>query len=198
MAISNGYTTLAEAKTLVGVTASTHEADLERAIEAASRRIDGWCGRYFYQDASTSAREYTPDHPTVLVVDDISTTTGLTVYEETVFGTWGQLWTSGDWTGNYGYRLEPDDLPHWRIVALSGEWQQTRFSVQVTAKWGFAAVPTDVEQACLLLATRLYKRKDTPFGILQNPAAGQSTLPPMDPDVKQLLSKWVNVARVSV
>src|SRR3990167_6996553 len=126
MAITSGYATLAEIKALVGVTAATHEADLERAVEAASRRIDGWCGRYFYQDASTSAREYTPDDDLVLAGDDISTATGLTVYPETVFGTWGQLWTKDDWTGDYGFRCEPDDAPFWRLIALSGSWQMTR------------------------------------------------------------------------
>jgi len=189
MSISNGYGSLAEMRVLLGSgTATTHDADIERAVEAASRRIDAWCGRRFYQDASTSARTYTPEHPQILMVDDISTLTGLTVAEETVFGTWGQAWTKDDWTGSYGFRVEPTDLPHWRLVALAGEWPQSRFSVQVTAKWGFATVPTDIEQACYLLATRIYKRKDTPFGILDNPTAGGIPLPSVDPDVRSLLA----------
>ena len=196
MAIVNGYASLAEAKVLLAVTASTHEADIERAIETASRRIDKWCGRQFYQDSSVTARQYTPKDAQILITDDISTATGLLVASETVFGTWGKSWTKDDWTGSYGFRLQPQEgAPWWRLEALSGTWPETRLSVQVSAKWGYAAVPTDIEAACLILATRLYERKDTPFGILDNPVSAGIPLPPMDPDVKQLLAGHVKMTR---
>ena len=199
MAITNGYTTLASAKTLLGVTLTTHEADLERAIEAASRTIDQVAGRRFYADGSATARIYTPDHPKTLFVDDISTTTGLVVASETTYGTWGQSWTINDWTGSYGFRVEPADYgaPYWRLEALSGVWPETRHSVSVTATWGYPSVPTEIAQACLLLATRYYKRKDTPFGLLDNPNAGATALPKTDPDVYGLVMRHRRYADTS-
>src|SRR3990167_2874275 len=197
MAISNGYLSQAALKTALGLTATTHDADVDRAVEAASRQIDRYCGRRFYADGAATAKYYTPDHPIILIVDEISTTTGLTVYQETVFGTWGQVWTRDDYTGNYGYRLQPDAAPYWRLEALAGEWQQTRLAVKVTANWGIATVPTEVAAACLLLATRLYKRKDTPFGILDNPNSGGIPLPRLDPDVRELLAGQVKYGQLS-
>ena len=196
MSITNGYLTQAALKTALTITATTHDADVDRAIEAASRQIDRWCGRRFYADSTATAKYYTPDHPIILIVDDISSTTSLTVYQETVFGTWGQAWTQDDYTGNYGYRLQPDAAPYWRVEALAGEWQQTRLAVKVTAKWG-GSTPTEVAEACLLLATRIYKRKDTPFGILDNPTSGGIPLPRLDPDVRELLAGQVKYGRVS-
>ena len=38
-------------------------------------------------------------------------------------------------------------------------------NVQVTAKWGWAAVPTDVKNACRRLAQMRYKSKNAPFGV---------------------------------
>ena len=52
---------------------------LDDAINAASRQIDAFCGRYFYADGSASARKFFTDDLYRLKVDDISTTTGLVV-----------------------------------------------------------------------------------------------------------------------
>ena len=40
-----------------------------------------------------------------------------------------------------------------------------RGRLQVTAKWGWAAVPSVVTEACRILSTDLWKRKHAPFGI---------------------------------
>lgn len=42
MAVTHGYLTLEAFKTALGGTGSARDADLERAIEAASRQIDRW------------------------------------------------------------------------------------------------------------------------------------------------------------
>jgi hypothetical protein len=35
----------------------------------------------------------------------------------------------------------------------------------VTAKWGWAAVPDDVEQACRILVARFFKVREAPLGV---------------------------------
>jgi phage gp36-like protein len=54
MAIVNGYAQLEDLKALLRIPASdtVDDAQLSRAIEAASRRIDGVCDRIFYQEAN--------------------------------------------------------------------------------------------------------------------------------------------------
>ena len=52
---------------------------IEQAIEAASREIDAYCGRRFWQDGTATARTYYADTPRIACVDDIATTTGLVV-----------------------------------------------------------------------------------------------------------------------
>ena len=52
MAITNGYITLAQLKTYLGLSGSGQDDNLENAVEAASREIDAYCGRFFYQTSS--------------------------------------------------------------------------------------------------------------------------------------------------
>ena len=49
MAITNGYCTLAQLKTYLGLSGSGQDDNLESAVDSASREIDAICGRFFYQ-----------------------------------------------------------------------------------------------------------------------------------------------------
>ena len=60
----------------------------------------------------------------------------------------------------------------------------------MTALWGWAAVPLPVVEACLVLASRYYKRKDTPFGVMGTTETGFVDLPKVDPDVAALLAPY--------
>ena len=55
MAITNGYCTLAEVKAALRLSDSVDDTLLENAIEGASRRVDGYCGTFFYQTSSVLA-----------------------------------------------------------------------------------------------------------------------------------------------
>jgi hypothetical protein len=37
--------------------------------------------------------------------------------------------------------------------------------LQVTARWGWTAVPAAVKQACLILASETFRLKGAPFGV---------------------------------
>ena len=200
MAITNGYTTLNEFKAYLFPSAnygSAEDAQMEGAIEAASRIIDNFTNRRFFLDASVSERVYYSDTPIRCTVDDFSTTTGLIIKVDTGDnGTFDQTWASTE------YILEPlnatvggvTDQPYNTIIATIPKLFPVtgrRPRIEVTAKWGWAAAPHSIEQACLIQASRLYRRAQTPEGFAAGEGFGAirvSTL--IDPDVKMLISPF--------
>ena len=175
MTITNGYTTNALLKGELGipVTNTEHDTKLDAAVSAASRQIDGHCGRRFWQDGSVVAREFYADSPVDCMVDDISTTTGLIVKVDT--GDDGTFATTLTITTHF--LLLPlnvaDRVPVWPYTSLRlvntdaaafPSWSSGRPGVQVTAKFGWPAVPDDVAKACLIQASQLFKASDAVFG----------------------------------
>jgi len=199
MAITNGYASLTAFKARVGISAGgAHDDDAERAIEAASRAADRWCGRRFYADTAATARYYTAllEQVTHLPVDDISTTVGLLVATDDNWdGVYENAWTLNARTGSYGFMVEPTNAavagrPYTRLHAVVGSWPTVEQGVSVTAKWGWPAIPKEVEEATLIIAARYYKRKDTPYGMMGTEETGFVTLPRMDPDAQALLAPY--------
>ena len=174
MAISNGYTTLALLKAELGIptATTTYDTKAEQAVEAASRQIDGHCGRRFWQDGSVVVREFYADNFQECFTDDISTTTGLIVKTDSnQDGTYATTLTIST-----NFIVLPtnagDRSPVWpyemlRIVDGTSAFTVEDFGrpgVQVTAKFGWPAVPTDIAKACLIQATQLFKASDAVFG----------------------------------
>lgn len=177
---TNAYCTLAELKAELHLEDTDDDSLLTIAINAASRQIDGHCGWRFWQDATVQARKFHAHNPrSVYLVDDdagdgISTADGLIVKVDTdgdgVFET--TLTLDSD------FFLEPANAqsrsPAWPYTELhitpTGAasyfpcWWG-RPGVQITAKFGWPAVPDDITKACLVQAGQLYKAKDTPFGV---------------------------------
>lgn len=143
------------------------------AADAACAWVIQHCGRSFEVTASgsESARVFRPKSPTLTITDDFSSTTNLTVKtDDGDDGTYENTLTL-----NSDFIVEPlngieDGLtvPYRRIVATS--WLFTTLStvapVQVTARWGWAAVPGAVKQAALIEGARLFKRRTSPEGVL--------------------------------
>ena len=82
MAITNGYCTLAELKTYLGLSGSGQDDNLENAVNGASREIDAICDRFFYQ-TSSDTKYFTPINALYLDLPDISTPSGLAVLIDT-------------------------------------------------------------------------------------------------------------------
>jgi len=194
MAITNGYCTLAEIKAALRVTDTVDDVLLENSIEGASRRIDGYCSRFFFQTASTAVNLFAR-HQFRLLTQDISSVTGLTVKTD----------TSGDGTYATTLTLNTDFIVEPTNAALEGRpfrtltmvgsksfpisYLPTLPTVQVTAVWGWPAVPDDVREACILLAMRQFARYNSALGVL---AFGEMaiTVRAVDPDVRDLLSPY--------
>ena len=177
MAITNGYCTQNQLKAFVGIpTSDSQDNDLlDDAVNAASRQIDAFCGRQFYQDGSTSARKFFTDDLYRLRVDDISTTTGLVVkydddddgvYEETVSSSDYQVLpingVVGGIQGNPFYIIEliSDGNHEWPL-----DYSSNRPRAEITAKWGYASTPEQIRQATLMLASELFAMRNAPLGV---------------------------------
>ena len=61
MSIVDGYCTLSEVKSALRLSDSIDDTLIENSIEAASRRIDGYCGRFFYKTSPTGVRLFAKD-----------------------------------------------------------------------------------------------------------------------------------------
>jgi len=187
------YVALSELKSALGITSSTDDAFLTLAIGAAETAINDLCGRKFTADGSASARTYRAQ-PYLCVTDDVSTLTGLVVKTDTNGdGTFDQTWASSD------YQVEPlNNLVKGRSVNnlravgdyLFPVYGDGLASVEVTAKWGWPAVPDPIEQATLMMASRLYGRKASPMGVIGVGDFGPVRISRSDPDVAHMLMDY--------
>lgn len=175
MTVTNGYTTTVLLKAYLGISVSTYDTMLDAAINAASRSIDNYCGRRFWIDGTVVARTFIATNSTSLAVPDgIATTTGLIVKTDPAGdGTFETTWATTD------YELLPIEAPNafpeaepWTAIRAIGALTFPTATasgrsdrVQITAKWGWPAPPDPVAQACLIKASRLFHRKDSPQGI---------------------------------
>jgi len=200
MTISNGYATLADVKAAFRIIDDVDDTLLELSIESASREIDGWCERVFY-NAGTATRVYVPTDSFLVETEDlISVTTLKTSSTGDTFDT--------TWSAPGDYQLEPLNgisggltVPRNRIRAIGSYvfplWDPRNINaheatVQVIGVFGFEAIPTAVKQACIILSQRGFKRYDTPLGITYD-ELGAMRVGRVDPDVEKLLSPYKKV-----
>lgn len=185
------YATLAELKTALRITNTNDDVELQAKLTSASRRVDKDTGRThgFGQDASASTRIYRPMHGELLTVDDISTSVGLIVEQGR-----GTSWSVVD---SDSYDLLPENAEAdslaietlQRVVGCWPLWGATR--VRVTAKWGWPAVPENIKNATILLAVRLFRRKDSPEGVAGFGDMGVVRVGRFDPDYDNLIGPYV-------
>jgi hypothetical protein len=199
MAITNGYCSLADLKAALRVQDSIDDSLLELAIESASREIDGYCERVFY--STTGTRVYAPTNIFTVTTDDIISVTTLKSSSDGV--TYDITWTTSD------YQLEPLNgvagglsTPYTRIRA-TGNYLMPSFSVgtfyelealiQVVGVFGWSAIPAAIRQATVILAMRLFKRLDSPMGVISNDL-GSMRVGRQDPDVEALVAPFRKVS----
>lgn len=199
---ATAYVSLAELRAEISDSPTTMDTNddlkLTAAALAASRAIDNECGRFFYASSSASARYYTAEYGDYLRVDDICASIGGLASLVVKTDEDGDRTYETTWTINTDFDLEPynaySDAKCWTVlrVAPSGRYSfpTLRKGVELTAKWGWAAVPADIKTAGKIEAVRLYKRRDAPFGQTGSPEVGVMNLPALDPDVKRLIAPY--------
>ena len=169
MGLGDSYSTTTELKTYLRITDATDDTLLTDCLATASRAIDHHCSRQFNKATSATARMFHPTDRCTARVDDFWTTASLAIATDgNGDGTYETTLTTAD------YSLEPLNgvvngelgWPYYRIRAVNIWFPSTvRPSIQVTAQWGWAAVPAPVKQACIYLAEEVYKLKGAPFGV---------------------------------
>ena len=194
MPITNGYASLVELKASMSIPSSDTVDDtmLELAIESASRAIDTYTGRNFYS-SGTATRYYAPTNNLVCDTDDIAQFIHVKTMDSTDLFT--ITWQSTD------YQLEPlngivDGMPtpYTRIRAIGDylfEPLDGQATVEVRAVFGYTATPIAIKQACILQASRIMKRNDSPLGVAGVGELGVIRVSSrLDPDVAQLIDGY--------
>ena len=194
MAITNGYCSLADVKASLRITDTIDDALIENSINSASRMVDQYCNRYFYSSAAGEVRYYQANDGFTCWIDDAQSISSVetAVTDPTIFDT---TWGVGDYqvlpanrTANGGYYpitgITATDnylFPVWADMAL----------VKVTGTFGWQSVPDPIKFACIIQASRLFKRLESPLGV-----AGVSDMGIMrvgsniDGDVAQLINPF--------
>jgi hypothetical protein len=163
--MANQYATTAEAIARNPSLASVDLLELDAALTAASRWIDGYCGRKFWLDpvGTPTIRVFTARDPYVLDLGEheIGSLTGVVVKTDSGAGTYATTVSAS------AYVLEPVNAPYatagarpyTSIRGISTAWPVTytraerQDLVQVTARYGWPAIPPAVRDACLALTT---------------------------------------------
>lgn len=199
MAWAPDYTTPTLLKAFMRVPDAADDVLIAAAITAASRAIDDATHRQFGATASVQARYYTARWDRarcrwVVPIDDLMTVSGLLVAVDT------------DDSGSYGDLVDEYAAQPVNAAAKGRPW--TRFvvhpdsavqpvarenAVEVTATWGWTAVPGPIATACQMQASRLVSRRDSPYGIAGSPETGSELrlLAKLDPDVAVLVRPYV-------
>ena len=201
MAITNGYATRNQIKAALRIgTADTQDDDLiDNCAGAASRLIDGYANRQFWAYGSATVRVFTAADSYVCEIDDIAST-AITLKTSTLAdGVFDVTWTTSD------YQLEPTNgildgltVPYTRIRAVGDYLFPTLNAnfgsealVQLTATYGWPAVPEPITQAVIIQASRIFKRYDSPLGVAGFGDLGAIRVTrALDPDVAQLVEPY--------
>lgn len=196
MAITNGYCTLAQIKAATRITDNVDDSLLEMAVESASRLIDSDCDRSFYT-SGTATRDFVPNGQYTVSTDDLTEIVSVKIDD------------SGDLTfpitlALTDYQIEPVN----RIVSgnafpvtqlrMIGDYVLPIWGKQATIRvegvFGFTPVPSQITQACVIQASRIFKRLDSPLGIAGFGDMGALRVSRTDPDVSALISPFKKYA----
>jgi hypothetical protein len=193
--MANEYGSLTLLRLKLGIEAddTTRDELLTKALAASSRGIDRVTGRRFWLDETATTRTVNPRGRVVreadgdlLLVNDIGNTASLVV----------EIGSGSTFTAVTDYETSPDNAladgqPVTGLLRLNGTWGTGTTRVRITARFGWPTVPDEITEAALIQATRLYKRKDSPEGIIGSAEWGVRNLSRRDPDVWNLLEPYV-------
>ena len=187
------YATTTQFKARMGITNTTDDSTIGSALATASRAIDDHCSDSFYRDATATIRYFTATQPDRVEIDPVVSVTAL-VTDIAGLRAYATTWTATD------YDLFPANIaeigrPYRSLETRTGStkvFPLYPMGVKLTAIYGWPAVPEQITEACLLWASHLYKRKDTPWGVAGAFEFGEMrVLKDIDPDVERLLLPFV-------
>ena len=153
-----------------------NDVDLQRALDAATAWIDWFTGRTFGLTAPAVARTYAAATADVVPLLDLVSTAPTVEADDAGDRTFAVTLTPDQ------YQLSPTSGPPFsELRAWPTPPEGTAVYVfepgelvRITGQWGYVdargRLPANVNEACLLLGARWYKRREAPFQTLQNPS----------------------------
>ena len=193
MSLVNAYCTLNQVKASLRIPVSDTVDDtlLTLAINAASRDIDQATERQFFSTAAT--RIYTPQDSYITKIDDLTSLTTLKVstgadgvFDLTFLATDFQLEPLNGLVGGMTVPFDQIRAVGDYTFPISGG----EATVQVTGVFGFTVRPVAIEQATVLLASRIFKRNDSPGGVMGFGDIGVVRVSRIDPDIDRLIMPY--------
>ncbi|MEM9773333.1 MAG: phage head-tail connector protein [Chloroflexota bacterium] len=185
MPITNGYATLQEVKDELGIADNTEDTQLERNIEAASRVIDGVKAPLVFY--TTSGDEVFQAH----FADELHITKPCVSVSAVAIDSGGD-WSYATTLPTADYVTEGSPIHTIRLnPSAANRFPLAARGVRVTGVWGYSdSVPTAIQEACVMIAKRLYKRKDAVLGVLGSTPVKNAEIQyaKNDPDIMLLLN----------
>jgi len=169
------YADIAEARDWAGFGDSADDAELAAILLAVDRTIDDYCGQRFTATSPVSARTFVADTLWVVRLGPsvIGDTTGLIVKtDDDGDGVFETTWAATDYVSLPLGGAGADGSTGWPIRELRADrsagkyWPQhyDRPGVQITALWGWAAVPASVTLAARMMTIAWHQRRATVAG----------------------------------
>jgi hypothetical protein len=192
------YCSAEELKSRLRINGTSDDTEIALAVAAASRGIDLYCDRYFFR--GTDTRTYVPDDLYSVCTDDFVSVTTLntdpagTAAQGSTFPVSWPASAYQPWPYNPGNVGET--WPYTKLLAvgsLTFPWIAPRAllradRVQLTAVYGWPAVPQAVRTSALITASELFRSKDMPGG--QVPGEFAAAIIRGNPIVMQLLGAY--------
>lgn len=190
------YATKAEFKAWIGIDDVEDDQSIQSALDAATRAIDRTTGRHFTREVGVT-KTYQATIPSELAVVDLISATNITA-DINGTHTFTRTITTDDYD-LYPY-VDETGLPSLRFNSIRIRQNRNNgfapgYLVQVTGNFGYVdtnnTTPADIKQACLIWASRLWKRRETPFGVVSISDIGTGVqIKQTDPDVVALLDPY--------
>ena len=195
MALTNAYASLIQLKSAIGIADGIDDPMLEMAIESASRQIDSYTERYFY-NAGTAVKLFAPLDNYVCATEDFITLTKVETSEDGE--SYDTEWAASDWQAEpLNGRAGGLVTSYTQIRAIEDylfPYRNGEATVRLTGTWGWSAVPIAITQATIILASRIFKRLDSPLGIISGELGSMRVGYRLDPDVQHLIDPYRKIS----
>ena len=195
MAITNGYCSLNQIKAALRITDSVDDALLEMAVESASRMIDSECDRNFFSTSAT--RDFIPSDSYTVDTDDLTAITSVKIDDQGDRTFLITLAASDYQAEPVNQRVSGNAFPIYRLRMIGDYllplWGQ-QATVRIQGTYGFTPVPTQITQATVIQAGRIFKRLDSLLGFAGFSDMGVARVGRVDPDVAAMIRPYKKYA----
>jgi hypothetical protein len=187
------YASVEELKERLDITDVLDDQKLGRVLDAVSRLIDSptYAGWRFHTTAADETRYFSAESSDYCPIPHGLVAATTVSIDDDNDRTYSQAWLGSDWEYDplnaaidgrpyTGIRAHPTG----RYTFLAGVNR-----VRVVGKFGWPVLPDVVREATLIQSVRVFKRKDSPFGVTGTNALGALVMiNKLDPDVVDFIA----------